>query len=89
MLPGWLSWGYPFGLIAVALILFALLALRPRARARGASPGCPGCSAPWPACFTPGRARLLILILGVAELVRWREHRRGAALRAARCSPWS
>jgi BASS family bile acid:Na+ symporter len=23
MMPGWLSWGYPFGLIAVALIVFA------------------------------------------------------------------
>ncbi len=34
MMPMWLSWGYPFGLIAVALIVFALLGYD-RARSAG------------------------------------------------------
>src|SRR5205807_1668435 len=34
MMPAWLSWGYPFGLMAVALIVFALLGYD-RARSAG------------------------------------------------------
>ena len=41
MMPGWLSWGYPFGLIAVALIVFALLGYD-RARAEGRVAWVPG-----------------------------------------------
>jgi hypothetical protein len=42
MMPGWLSWGYPFGLIAVALVVF--------------SSGLRGCSGRSPARCIPGRA---------------------------------
>ena len=48
LMPFWLSWGYPFGLMALALIVFALLGYD-RARVRRGWRGCPACSAPWPA----------------------------------------
>ena len=41
MMPGWLTWGYPFGLIAVALIVFALLGYD-RARTEGRVVWAPG-----------------------------------------------
>ena len=86
MMPGWLSWGYPFGLMAVALIVFALLGYD-RARTAGrAGLGARRCSAALASTLHPWQGELLILIVVGAELIRWREHRRpggGSALPAA------
>jgi hypothetical protein len=41
MMPGWLTWGYPFGLIAVALIVFGLLSYE-RARSAATIAWAPG-----------------------------------------------
>ncbi|HEY5189456.1 MAG TPA: hypothetical protein VII87_10510 [Solirubrobacteraceae bacterium] len=79
MMPGWLSWGYPFGLIAVALIVFALLGYS-QARERGSIAWAPGVLGGVASTLHPWQGELLILILAMAELLRWREHRRGEGL---------
>jgi hypothetical protein len=79
MMPGWLSWGYPFGLIAVALIVFALLGYD-RARAEGRVAWVPGLLGGLASTLHPWQGELLILIIGMVELVRWRDHRRGRGL---------
>ncbi len=56
LFPGFLSWGYTFGLIALAALVGGLLTYA-RALGSDGSAGCPGCSARPRACFTPGRAR--------------------------------
>lgn len=79
MMPGWLSWGYPFGLIAVALVVFGLLSYdRARSAARLAwAPGLMGAVA---SMLHPWQGEAMILIIGIAELIRWREHTRGRGL---------
>jgi hypothetical protein len=79
MMPGWLSWGYPFGLIAVALIVFALLGYS-QARERGQLVWMPGLLGAVASTLHPWQGELLILIVAMAELLRWREHRRGEGL---------
>ncbi|MGI9183354.1 MAG: hypothetical protein ACR2GZ_00095 [Solirubrobacteraceae bacterium] len=79
MMPGWLSWGYPFGLIAVALIVFALLGYG-QARERGELAWAPGLLGAVASTLHPWQGELLILIVVMAELIRWREHRRGQGL---------
>jgi hypothetical protein len=79
MMPGWLSWGYPFGLIAVALIVFALLGYG-QARERGELAWAPGLLGAVASTLHPWQGELLILIVAMAELIRWREHRRGQGL---------
>lgn len=79
MMPGWLSWGYPFGLIAVALIVFALLGYD-RARAAGRIAWVPGLLGGLASTLHPWQGELLILIVIMVELMRWREHRRGRGL---------
>jgi hypothetical protein len=79
MMPGWLSWGYPFGLIAVALIVFALLGYA-QARERGQLVWAPGLLGGVASTLHPWQGELLILIVALAELIRWREHRRGRGL---------
>jgi hypothetical protein len=80
MMPAWLSWGYPFGLMAVALIAFALLGYdRARTAARVAwAPGVLGALA---SALHPWQGELMILIIIGAEVVRWREHRTVRTLR--------
>ena len=56
MIPGWLTWGYPFGLIAVALIIFALIGYD-RARTENRVVWAPGLLAGLSATCIPGRAR--------------------------------
>ncbi len=79
MMPGWLSWGYPFGLIAVALVVFGLLSYdRARSAARLAwAPGLMGAVA---SMVHPWQGEAMILIIAIAELIRWREHARGRGL---------
>ena len=57
LFPGFLSWGYTFGLIALAAMVVRAADLRPRAHATAGSPGGPGCSARSRACCTRGTAR--------------------------------
>jgi len=79
MMPGWLSWGYPFGLMAVALIVFALLGYD-RARTDGRIAWVPGLLGGVASTLHPWQGELLILIVGMVELVRWRDHRGGRDL---------
>jgi hypothetical protein len=80
MMPTWSSWGYPFGLIAVALIVFALLRYD-RARAAGRLAWTPGLLGGLASSLHPWQGELLILVVAGAELVRAPETLRG--LRAA------
>jgi hypothetical protein len=73
MMPTWLSWGYPFGLIAVALIAFALLAYD-RARSEQRLAWTPGLLGALASTLHPWQGELLVVILVVAEAIRWREH---------------
>ncbi len=81
MMPGWLSWGYPFGLIAVALIVFGLLSYA-RARTAGRVAWAPGVLGAVASMLHPWQGETMILIIVIAELIRWREHsgRRDLAL---------
>jgi hypothetical protein len=74
MMPTWQSWGYPFGLLAVALIVFALLGYD-RARGEGKITWIPGVLGGVASALHPWQGETLILILVLAELIRWREHR--------------
>jgi hypothetical protein len=79
MMPGWLSWGYPFGLIAVALIIFALLSYD-RARTAGRVAWAPGLMGAVASMLHPWQGETMVLIIVLAELARWREHRGGRNL---------
>jgi hypothetical protein len=80
MMATWSSWGYPFGLIAVALIVLTLLRYD-RARAAGRLSWTPGVLGALASSLHPWQGELLILIVAGAELVRAPETLRG--LRAA------
>jgi hypothetical protein len=73
MMPGWLSWGYPFGLIAVALIVFSMLGYE-RARQDARVVWIPGLLGALASTLHPWQGELLILILVLSEGVRWREN---------------
>jgi len=73
LMPGFLSWGYPFGLLAVALIAFGLLSYD-RARNAGRVVWAPGLMGAAASSLHPWQGELLILIVALAELIRWREH---------------
>jgi hypothetical protein len=79
MMPGWLSWGYPFGLMALALIVFAMLSYE-RARGAGRVVWAPGLMGALASTLHPWQGELLCVILVLAELTRWREHLRGRNL---------
>ena len=84
MMPMWQSWGYPFGLIAVALVVFGLLGY---ARARGGYAPVRGGYARtagrlrwWPGLLGglagtlhPWQGELMILVVAGAELANGRE----------------
>jgi hypothetical protein len=72
MMSTWLSWGYPFGLLAVALTVFALLGYD-RARTGTGAVWVPGLLGGVASTLHPWQGELLILMVGGAELVRWRE----------------
>jgi hypothetical protein len=80
MMPDWLSWGYPFGLMAVALIVFALLGYD-RARSAGEVVWIPGLFGALASALHPWQGELMILVIAAAELIRWREHRTLSSLR--------
>jgi hypothetical protein len=68
---GFLSWGYTFGLLAVALLVFALLAYD-QARRTGRRPWLAGVLGATTALLHPWQAELMILIVVGAELTMWR-----------------
>jgi hypothetical protein len=82
MMSTWQSWGYPFGLIAVALIAFGLLGYE-RARASGRVVWLPGILGAVASTLHPWQGELMVLVVAGAELVRWREN-----LRWIRRSQW-
>lgn len=77
-----LSWGYTFGLLALAVMIFALYAY---ARARGAGAGrrswLPALLGALASLLHPWQGELLIVILIGAELAAWRGDRRRHELR--------
>lgn len=72
MMSAFLSWGYPFALIAVAAVLFGLLRYD-RARAAGRLAWAPGLLGALASTLHPWQGELLVLLLVLAEAVRWRE----------------
>ena len=69
MMPMWQSWGYPFGLIAVALVTFGLLGYA-RARDERRLAWGPGLLGGLAGTLHPWQGELMVLILLGAELVR-------------------
>lgn len=74
MMPDWLSWGYPFGLIAIALIVYALLGYG-RARGAGRFAWGPGLLGALAGTLHPWQGETFVLLILGAELVRWRDLR--------------
>lgn len=72
MMFGWLSWGYPFAPLAVALIVFGLLRYD-RARAAGRLDWSAGLLGAVASLLHPWQGETMILLILAAELVRWRE----------------
>jgi hypothetical protein len=70
----WISWGYPFALMAVALIVFGLLRYD-RARSTGRVDWRPGLLGAVAATLHPWQGETMILLVLGAELVRWRDLR--------------
>ena len=75
-MPMWLSWGYPFGLIAVALVLWALLRYD-RARGEQRLRWGPGLLGALASSLHPWQGELLIVVVLGLELVRLPELARG------------
>lgn len=72
MMPTWQSWGYPFGLMALALVVFGLLVYA-RARTEARLSWWPGLLGGLAGTLHPWQGELMILIVAGAELVCWRE----------------
>ncbi len=70
----WISWGYPFALMAVALVLVGLVRYD-RARATGRLDWRPGLLGAVAATLHPWQGETMILLVLAAELVRWRDLR--------------
>jgi hypothetical protein len=65
----WQSWGYPFGLIGVALLTFGLLGYA-RARDTVSVSAAPGLLGALAGTLHPWQGEMMLLVLGLAELVR-------------------
>lgn len=72
MIPMWQSWGYPFGLIGVALIVFGLLRYA-RARDAGQVSAIPGLLGALAGMLHPWQGEMMFGVIVLAELVRLRE----------------
>jgi hypothetical protein len=72
MMPTWLSWGYPFGLMSVALITFALVRYD-RMRVAGRPDWICGVLGALASAIHPWQGETLILLVLFAELIRWRD----------------
>ena len=72
MMPTWLSWGYPFGLLSVALITFAIVRYE-RMRIAGRADWICGLLGGLASAIHPWQGETLILIVLGAELIRGRD----------------
>jgi hypothetical protein len=72
MMSTWLSWGYPFGLISVALITFALVRYD-RMRIAGRPDWICGLLGGLASTLHPWQGETLILLVLFAEALRWRD----------------
>jgi hypothetical protein len=72
MMPTWLSWGYPFGLLSVALISFAVVRYD-RARVAGRPDWICGLLGALASALHPWQGETLILLILFAELIRRRD----------------
>jgi hypothetical protein len=81
---GFLSWGYTFGLLAVALLVFALLAYE-RSRRGGGAVWLPGVLGLFAGLLHPWQGELMLVILVCAELLMWRATRRRPRISALAC----
>lgn len=72
LFPGFLSWGYPFGLMALAAMAFALLAYD-RARSAGTLSFTPALLGALASSLHPWQGEVLILVVLGAELLSWRD----------------
>jgi hypothetical protein len=72
MMPTWLSWGYPFGLLSVALITFAVVRYD-RVRLAGRPDWICGLLGGLASMLHPWQGETLILLVLFAELIRWRD----------------
>jgi hypothetical protein len=72
MMTMWQSWGYPFGLLAAALITWGLLSYA-RVRDAGRVSWAPGLLGGLAGLIHPWQGELMILIIPLAELCRGRE----------------
>ena len=76
MMPTWLSWGYPFGLMAVALVLFALVRYD-RSRGAGRPDWIPGLLGALASTLHPWQGEtMILLVLGAELLVAARKRQR-------------
>jgi hypothetical protein len=81
LFPPFLSWGYTFGLLALAVMVFALVAYdRARADRTGRISWWPGVLGALASLLHPWQGELLVLILIGAELTAWRYARRRPAI---------
>jgi hypothetical protein len=74
MMPDWLSWGYPFGLMAVALIVFGAVRYA-QARDAGQLRWLPGILGGLASTLHPWQGETFVLLILFAEAVRWRDLR--------------
>ena len=72
MMPTWLSWGYPFGLMSVAVITFALVRYE-RMRVAGRPDWICGLLGGLASTLHPWQGETLILLIVFAEAIRWRD----------------
>jgi hypothetical protein len=72
MMPTWLTWGYPFGLMSVALITFALVRYD-RMRVAGRPDWICGLLGGLASALHPWQGETLILLVLFAEAIRWRD----------------
>jgi hypothetical protein len=75
LMPGFLSWGYEFGVLAMALMVLALLAYA-RARERSHARVLPGVLGALASLLHPWQGELLVAIVVGAELLIWRSEER-------------
>ncbi len=72
MMPTWLSWGYPFGLLSVAVITFAVVRYD-RMRDAGRPDWICGLLGALASAIHPWQGETLILLVIFAEALRWRD----------------
>lgn len=88
LFPGFLLWGYPFGVLALAAMLLALLAYE-RARAAGRLVLAPALLGALASSLHPWQGEVLILTVLGAELHSWRRPEGSARLALPAMAPGS